>query len=98
MSCYHTTTLDKLESILAGGLRPNSPPTWFSAPAPYVMLSDEPWWDLNGSESVVIEVQDPRIKPDYFDDPEGLRWPYHIKPMHLRVLKKKKKKKDTTEL
>jgi len=84
--CYHTTTKDRVKSIMKNGLLPNSPPTWFSSPTPYVMLSDTPWWDLNGKESVVIEVSDPIIKPEYFDDPEGLRWPYPIEPKYLRIL------------
>ena len=90
MTCYHTTTPDRVASILASGLQPNSPPTWFSIPTPYVMLSPFPWVDLNGPSSVVLEVTDPAIKPEYFEDPDvkgrdGLRWPYPIAPTYVRI-------------
>jgi hypothetical protein len=86
MKCYHVTTPDRLESIQREGLLPNSPPTWFRVPAPYVLLSLEPWADLNGKETVVLEVTDPRIRAEYFDDPEGLRWPYCIASEYVRVV------------
>ena len=74
MVCYHTTTPDRVEQILREGLLPGSPPNWFTTPAPYVMLSPEPWEDLYGEESVVLRVEDPAILEEYFEDPEGLRW------------------------
>lgn len=88
MKCYHATTPDRLASILEKGLLPNSQPTWFDEPTPYVMLSKEAWIDLNGPdiETVILEVTDPRIKEEYFDDPEGLRWPYRIAAEHLGVV------------
>lgn len=86
MLCYHTTTRERLPSILVHGLQPGSPPTWFRSPAPYVMLSDRPWWDLNGRESVVLEVDEPAIRPEYFSDPEGLRWPHPVPPERLKVI------------
>jgi len=82
--CYHTTAQDRDSSILTKGLRPNSRPMWFSNPTPYVMLSVKPRWDLNGKESVVLGVRDPRIRVEYFDDPEGLRWPHHIDSAFLK--------------
>lgn len=88
MRCYHATTSDRLASILEKGLLPNSEPTWFDEPAPYIMLAKEAWTDLNGPdiETVMLEVTDPRIKEEYFDDPEGLRWPYRIAPEYLGVV------------
>ncbi len=83
MICYHTTTRDRLASILKQGLLPNSEPAWFSSPAPYVMLSLNPWPSLN-DDSVVLLVDDPAIRPEYFDDPEGLRWP---RPIQAEALK-----------
>lgn len=91
--CYHTTTKDRVESILKNGLLPNSKPTWFTEPTPYVMLSKEPWLDLNGEDSVVLKVTDPAIKLEYFDDPEGLRWPYKIEPQYITPYDPKKAKK-----
>lgn len=82
MICFHTTTRDRVESIMQNGLLPNSKPTWFHSPAPYVMLSPKPWIDLNGNESVVIKVTDPTIKSEYFNG-EGCRWPHRIKSEHL---------------
>ena len=87
MICYHTTTKERLRSILSGGLLPNSLPTWFYSRTPYVMLSPEPWPDLNGARSVVLEVNEPLIREEYFDDPEGLRWPYIIPPERIRIYK-----------
>jgi len=83
MICYHTTTTDRVESIMKNGLLPNSAPIWFISKTPYVMLSLEPLWNLNKSESAVLKISDPRIKLEYFDDPEGLRWPYPILPEHI---------------
>lgn len=67
---------------------PGSQPTWFDGPVPYIMLAKEAWIDLNGpdTETTVLEVTDPRIKDEYFDHPEGLRWPYRIAPEHLVVV------------
>jgi hypothetical protein len=87
MVCYHATTPDRIPSIMKNGLLPNSPPTWFSEPAPYVMLSQEPWMNLNQEGTVVLKVSDPAIKAEYFDDPEGLRWPYKIEPKWLEMHK-----------
>jgi hypothetical protein len=47
------------------------------------MLSEQPWLDLNGAETIVLEVTDPRVRREYFTDPEGLRWPYPIVPEYL---------------
>lgn len=71
--CYHSTTPDRVASIMENGLQPNSKPTWFDMVTSYVMLCLEPWKDLNGDDTVVLEVTDPRIKAEFFDDPEGLR-------------------------
>lgn len=84
MKCYHSTTKDRVSSIMENGLQPNSKPTWFVTVTPYVMLSLGPLPSLNGDDTVVLEVTDPRIKAEYFDDPEGLRWPYVIKPEFIR--------------
>lgn len=84
MICYHTTTHGRVKSIIRNGLLPNSKPTWFNSPTPYVMLSPKPWIGLNGGESVVIKVTDPAIKPEYFT-PEGCRWPHKIKREYLSV-------------
>ena len=86
MKVFHTTTRDRAVLILKEGLRPGSLPTWFSNPAPYVMLAEAPWHDLNGEEGVVLEVNEPKIKPEYFEDPDGLRWPYSISPEKIRIL------------
>ncbi len=75
--CYHITTKDRLPNILAEGLKPDSKPNWFTSETPYVMLSPYPYWWLY-KDAVLIEIKDPAIKPEYFDDPEGLRWPYPI--------------------
>ena len=72
------------------GLLPNSKPMWFTVKTPYVMLSNVPLPKLNGDDTVVLEVSDPRIKSEYFDDPEGLRWSYKIKPEFIKVLKESK--------
>ena len=80
--CYHVTTKDRLKSILDNGLIPNSMPNWFTQRAPYVMLSLYPFWSLY-EDSVLIEIKDPAIKREYFDDPEGLRWPYTIEPKYF---------------
>jgi len=91
--CYHTTTRDRLASIMRDGLLPNSEPTWFCTPAPYVMLGPQPWPGLNGEQSVVLEIDDPAIPDDAFADPEtglchhdGLWWPHRIAPEHIRAL------------
>ena len=86
MTCYHVTTHDRLASILAQGLLPNSPPTWFTSPAPYVLVYKIAWAGLNGDASVGLAVDDPSIKESYFDDPAGLRWPYRIEPQYLSVV------------
>lgn len=83
--CYHVTTADRLASILKGGLIPNSKPNWFSEETPYVMLSLYPYWSLYDNP-VLIEIKDPRIKREYFDDPEGLRWPYTISPKYFNAV------------
>jgi hypothetical protein len=50
------------------------------------MLSKEPWRNLNGQDSVVLEITDPAIKAEYFEeDPEGVRWPCMIEPRHIKV-------------
>ena len=84
-TCYHTTKKDRVENILREGLKPLSNPSYFSSPAPYIMLSDKPWHDLHGAESVVLAINDPQISPEYFDNPEGLRWPYPILPKHIEL-------------
>ncbi len=42
---FHTTPAGRVRSILAEGLRPGSPPTWQSAPEPWIYLSTTPWND-----------------------------------------------------
>ena len=91
MRCYHSTKPNRVASILREGLLPNSPSEWFSEPVPYVMLSEQPWPDLNGEKTVVLEITDPRIQEEYFDEPEGLRWPYRIAPEHIRPLTQRHK-------
>ncbi|KKL08654.1 hypothetical protein LCGC14_2573710 [marine sediment metagenome] len=86
MICYHSTTRDRVDSIMENGLLPNSKPNYFSATTPYAMLGLKPWPDLNGEETVVLKVNDPAIKGEHFTDPEGLRWPNRIKPKHLQVI------------
>ncbi|KKN09870.1 hypothetical protein LCGC14_1042410 [marine sediment metagenome] len=93
MRFYHTTTFDRVESILEKGLLPNSRPTWFDIPSPYVMLSILPWRDLNGQQSVVLEVDldvsvpvGKQIKNELRDSSEGLRWPYPILPSQIKEL------------
>ena len=83
--CYHVTTKDRLESILENGLIPNSKPNWFESETPYIMLSLYPYWSLYDNP-VLIEIKDPVIRWEYFDDPEGLRWPYPIKPEYFRAV------------
>jgi len=86
MQCYHSTTKDRVGSIMRNGLLPNSKPTWFTAKTPYIMLSPEPCFILNGNDTVVLAISDPDIKLEYFDNPEGLRWPYNIKPKFIKYL------------
>lgn len=49
---YHTTTKDRLDSILSDGLKINSQPHWQSKPEPWIYLSPQPW---SGGD-VVLEV------------------------------------------
>ena len=81
---YHSTTCDRLDSILKNGLQPGSVPEWFNKPVDYVMFSDRPWPNLNGERTIVLEVTDPALPGQ--DDPEGLRWPYPIALEHIKVL------------
>ena len=83
--CYHVTPKKRLPSILIDGLRPYSEPSWFSSPAPYVMLSLYPYWSLY-EDSVLLEIKDPAIKQEYFDDPEGLRWNRTISPDNINAI------------
>jgi len=90
--CYHITTKDRLKGILEKGLVPNSKPNWFTRKTPYVMLSLYPYWwlyenrdgwgmkEVKEENIILIEIKDPAIKREYFDDPEGLRWDKIIKP------------------
>jgi len=82
---YHTTHRSRLQAILTEGLRPYSPPLFFASPAPYIMLSVEPWIDLHGADSVVLRVRSSAL-PVGGDDPEGLRWPREISPECLEVI------------
>ena len=92
MKCYHSTTKDRVKSIMKNGLLPNSKPTWFKTRTPYVMLSLEPWSMLNNDNTVVLEISDSRIKLEYFNDPEGLRWAYRIKSRFIKIFKESKEK------
>jgi len=85
VKCYHSTTKDRVESIMQDGLLPNSEPTWFISKTPYVMLSLKPWVDLNGIDTVVLEVEHPEIKVEMFNDPEGLRWDKPIPPEYIAI-------------
>ena len=86
MICYHTTTFERLLSIVKNGLVPNSPPTWFKNPVLYIMLCKEPWERLHSDRlNVVLEVSDPTIKERFFIDTEGLRWNLVIKPEYLKI-------------
>lgn len=84
-ACYHITTRDRLKSILRDGLIPNSRPNFFTSETPYIMLSLYPYWWLN-KDAVLIEIKDPDIKREYFDDPEGLRWDRMIKPEYFNAV------------
>ncbi len=55
----------------------------FNEPVNYVMLTDQPWPNLNDEQTVVLEVTDPALPGQ--DEPEGLRWPYPIVPEHIKV-------------
>lgn len=79
MKCYHTTHVSRLGSIRRLGLVPYSSPLWFKSPAPYVMLSLEPWEELNGKDSVVLSIEHSGVERWMFDR-EGLRWPRTIPP------------------
>ena len=83
--CYHVTTKDRLASILVEGLRPNSEPNWFQSETPYVMLSLYPYWRLY-EDAVLLEIKDPEIKREFFDDPEGLRWGKVIEPKFIHTV------------
>ncbi len=86
MICYHTTTLERLPSIVENGLVPNSASTWFKVSVPYIMLCEEPWERLHSERlNVVLEVSDPTIKERFFIDTEGLRWNRVIKPEYLKI-------------
>lgn len=90
--CYHVTTEDRLESILKYGLKPNSHRNRSARPAPHIMLSLYPYWNLyNGfkkdAQLVLIEICDPEIKCSMFDDdPEGLAWEKTIKPEYFNTI------------
>ena len=84
MKCYHSTTKDRVGSIMRNGLLPNSKPTWFTTKTPYIMLSLEPLPKLNGNDTIVLVVSDPDIKLVYFNDPEELRWAYKIEPKFIK--------------
>lgn len=86
MKCYHSTTKERLISILKNGLRVNSKPNFFSSPTPYIMLSNKPLYNLNGILTVVLEINDPTIIEEYFDNDEGLRWPYDIAARYIKIL------------
>ena len=83
--CYHVTELKRLPDILRYGLKPNSDPYWFSEKTHYIMLSKYPYWWLVGEDALLLEIKDPKITLQYFDDPEGLRWPYNIKPKYINM-------------
>ncbi len=87
MKCYHVTTKDRLWAILCNGLRPNSKPNWFKSRTPYIMLSRRSFFGLYDlDKEVYLEISDPNIKPEYFDNPEGLRWPFLIKPRYIKIM------------
>lgn len=83
--CYHITKKDRLLAILKEGLKPNSDPSWFKGKTPYIMLSKYPYWHLYGKEEevVLLEIKHPDILPEYFNDPEGLRWGETIDPKYI---------------
>ena len=97
-ACYHVTTKDRLPNILKEGLTPDAVPSWFKNKTPYVMLSLYPYWSLYENRQAwglsevdknsicLIEIKDPAIKREYFDDPEGLRWPYTIAPKYFNAI------------
>ena len=85
MKCYHTTLKERIPSILEKGLLPNSEPAFFTSSVPYIMLSLAPWPELHGEKSVVLEVTYPDIKLEFFDNPEGLRWPEAIPASFLKI-------------
>lgn len=85
--CYHVTTKDRLGSIMEEGLKPNAEPNWFESPTPYVMLSRYPYWELYEKDMILLEIKHPEILPEYFADPEGLRWGTPVPPEYiLRVV------------
>jgi len=96
--CYHITTKDRLPSILKDGLKPNSKPNWFKLKTPYIMLSKYPYWWLyqnreawglkpvDGNNIILLEIKNPEIKPEYFVDPEGLRWGKNISLKYINAV------------
>lgn len=81
--CFHITTKDRLASIIKEGLKPNAEPNWFESPTPYVMLSKYPYWALYDGDMILLEIKHPDILPEYFNDPEGLRWGEVIPPEYI---------------
>lgn len=51
---YHTTTNDKVDSIIKNGLKINSSPTWQNKPEPWIYLSVVPWKE--GKDITIFEV------------------------------------------
>lgn len=84
--CFHITTADRVATIIKEGLKPNAKPNWFSSPTPYVMLSKYPYWELYDKDMVLLEVKSPDILPEFFNDPEGLRWGETIPPKYINKI------------
>jgi hypothetical protein len=53
---YHTTPLERVETILREGLKINSEPTWQSSSEPWIYLSVEPWLPESKEPYTVLEV------------------------------------------
>ena len=53
---YHTTTAERLSSILKHGLKINSQPTWQASKEPWIYLSTEPWNPDSCGDYVILEV------------------------------------------
>ena len=53
---YHTTTAERLNSILKHGLKINSRPVWQAQKEPWVYLSTEPWNPDSWGDYVILEV------------------------------------------
>jgi len=68
---YHTTPVERLNSILENGLKINSPPTCQGSAEPWIYVSTEPFWIKDG---IVLEVDLEEMKHD------DAGWPFMSGP------------------